>query len=236
MIRTVIVDDELNSQEVLATLIGEYCPQLEIIAKFKDPREARVFILENDFDLLFLDINMPFMNGMELLKSIPTRNFKTIFTTAFDSYAIDAIRLGATDYLLKPIDHKELLNALKLLNFDAKAPAKEEENMSTFTSLVVDDGKNSLSILSTDLVYVSNVNNQTKVRTSSGNYLQSINSIKYFEDQLQSKKFVRCHKSYLINTNFIKTFVPHTNQVIMSDDAIVPVSNNKKQALIDLME
>src|SRR5690242_15308477 len=112
MIRSILVDDEVNSLDALTILLNEFCPQVDVVAKCPSPQMALDLIGKLSPDLLFLDIEMPGFNGFELLEKLGGISFKVIFTTSYDQYGIKAIKYSALDYLLKPIDPQELVAAV----------------------------------------------------------------------------------------------------------------------------
>jgi len=132
MIRTVIIDNEPHATKSLEILLTKNCPQVQVITSFNHPAEALVFLRSNQIDLVFLDIDMPFMNGFELLNRLAPINFDIIFVTAYDQHAIKASKFSAFDYLLKPVDEVELINSVR--NFENKS--KKSTQNSNFEHLL----------------------------------------------------------------------------------------------------
>ena len=131
MIKSVILDDEKNCVETLEWKLSHFCPEVEIAATFNDPVECLGFIQENPIDLLFLDIEMPNMNGFDVLEALRAFDFDVIFTTAYDNYGIQAVKFSALDYLLKPVRNKELVEAVErhLKKSVARDPKAQIENL-----------------------------------------------------------------------------------------------------------
>lgn len=236
--KTIIVDDEKNSLEVLQNLVGEYCSSLEVVAVFQDPRLALDFILKNEIDLLFLDINMPFMTGLELLKKVPAVNFSVIFTTAFDQYAIEAIRLAAADYLLKPIDVSELVTAVERVRGSVSKIQEQEKNNNegnyTSNRLLIHQLNNVIFINHDDILYLKADNNYTGIITAKRKVVAS-KTIKFFEGQLPSSKFYRCHQSYIVNLDYMTEYSKSDQTIVMKDGTMIPLSKNKKEGLFKLL-
>ncbi|MDA9773477.1 LytTR family DNA-binding domain-containing protein [Saprospiraceae bacterium] len=237
LVKTVIIDDEKNSLEALENLIRTYCENLEVVAVFGDPREALDFLLRSDVDLVFLDINMPFMTGVELLKKIPNASFAAVFTTAFDQYAIDAIRLSATDYLLKPIDPTELVSAVE------KVSKKVQENQEEITPrkghystsrLVIHQLNNVVVMDHKDILYLKADNNYTEIYTEEKKVTAS-KTIKNFENQLPTPPFYRCHQSYVVNLDYMTEFSKSDQCIIMKGGKMIPLSKNKKEGLFKML-
>ena len=242
MIKAIIVDDELSAIRSLKWEVEKFCKGIEIIDSFTNPIEAISAINYLKPDCIFLDIEMPEMDGFQLLNNLEHKNFDLIITTAFDNYAIRAFKANAIDYLLKPIDTDDLLLSV------AKIKANKEEN-----TLGVDLEKVLQSMMpkktpkkvplafSGKTVFVDSEN--IMYCKSSGNYSEI-----FFKDQkkeLLSKKlidveklihsddFFRVHKSYLVNVTYIKEFVKSDGHyLVLENDTTIPVSRLKKNELL----
>ena len=129
MIRAILIDDEVHCLDTLSILLNDFCPGVEIVERCLSPKQGLAAIQKHDPALVFLDIEMPSMNGFELLEYFKTIPFAVIFTTSYDQYAIKAIRFSALDYLLKPIDPKELIIAVNKVNLQKYLPATEQFRM-----------------------------------------------------------------------------------------------------------
>jgi len=241
--KTVIVDDEQNSVSALTKLLEIYCPDLEIIQTFNDPRLALEYILKETPDLIFLDIQMPFITGIEMVKLIPLENTKIIFTTAYDQYAIDAIKLSALDYLLKPIDIDDLKTAVnklresttreddiaKLQNFldDFNKPGKKK--------LVVQLQSKTLFLEINDIVFLEADSNYTSIHMSNGVSHLTSKTIKHFQEKLSHSKFFRPHQSFLINAEYIEEYNKSESCIILRNRKNIPVSKNKRDGLLEVL-
>ena len=129
MIKAIAIDDEEHCLETLALLLNEYCPDVELLDQCSSARQGLDSIHQHKPDLVFLDIEMPLMNGFDLLEQLPSISFAVIFTTSYDRYAIKAIRFSALDYLLKPIDPKELVMAINKIQQQPRLPLNEQFEM-----------------------------------------------------------------------------------------------------------
>lgn len=243
--KAVIVDDELPSLQNLEFKITEFCPDVKIVATFQRPEDAIVHLNIHKPDILFLDIEMPRINGFSLLERFPDYSFNVIFTTAYDHYAIEAVRQGVFDYLVKPINVTELQKAVsRLTQKVATKPANRAE-------LFLDgsqDGysqKNKISINSSegidfykisDIVYIESSSNYCRLYLVNGQKILATKLLKEFEELLARYRFFRIHHSYLINLNHLKKYVRGDGgQVVMSDDTMLDVSRRKKEEFMKLL-
>jgi two-component system LytT family response regulator len=241
MINAIIIDDEHNSIKSLSYDLEKYCPQVNIIGKCTSAKEGLKSIQQLQPDLVFLDINMPWMTGLELLEVLGEINFEVIFVTAHDQYAIKAFRLSAIDYLLKPIDHEELINAVKKVEVKQKNLTKEQlrhlkENMNPSSSLqrIGIPTKEGIDfILINDILYCEADSNYTYINLKDGKKLLSAKTLKEFDHLLRQNNFCRIHQSYLINLNHLKKyFRGDGGYVKMIDGTMLNVSRSKKEELL----
>jgi two-component system LytT family response regulator len=243
--KTVIIDDEINSISAIEKLLERYCPQLEVIQTFTDSREGLKFVLSNSLDLLFLDIQMPFLNGVDLIKKIPDPNFEIIFCTAYDQYAIDAIKLSAIDYLLKPVDPENLIDAVNRFTTTVKSVSSSEkisELLShiggpTNKKLVIQLQDKTLFLDIKDILFLKAESNYTHFTMVDEKTYFTSKTIKYFQEKLKGTSFFRPHQSYLINTTYITEYSKTDNSIILKGGKMIPVSKNKKEEMMKrLME
>jgi len=241
--KTVIIDDEQNSVKALSKLLEIYCPDLEVIQTFNDPRLAVAYINKELPDLLFLDIQMPFITGIEMVKLISLDKTKVIFTTAYDQYAIDAIKLSALDYLLKPIDIdllKKAINKLKESNSQENDILKlqnflDEYHKPVKKKLVVQLQSKTLFLEINNIIYLEADSNYTTIYMNSGASHLTSKTIKYFQEKLSHSKFFRPHQSYLINAEYIKEYNKTESCIILHNQKNIPVSKNKRDGLLQVL-
>lgn len=242
MIKAMIIDDEPYCCESLAILLGEYCPEVEVTGIFYDGSDALIAIRKQAPDLIFLDVEMPKMNGFDMLKQLPTVNFEIIFTTSYDQYALKAIRFSAIDYLLKPIDTDELQNAVqKVIQRSQKPIAQQLEILmqkfykpSVPVSRVALPTMEGLQMIAVDTIISCEADsNYTSLRLKNKKKIVVCRNLKDIEELLEEYSFVRVHRSYLVNLNEVEKFVKgEGGYLIMSDGSTIDVSRNKKDELV----
>jgi two-component system, LytTR family, response regulator len=242
MIRILIVDDEAAASNILRLLIEKILPVEKEIRTCNDPVEALALIPKWNPSLLMLDIEMPAMNGFDLLNKAGGHRFDIIFTTAYDSYAIKAIRFSALDYLLKPIDIQELQNALnkhivRLQTDFGKSQQKidnlirnlQQPNASEFKIALTDnDGVHFLE--TGNIIRCEADNNYTRFHFHDRKPLLVSKTLKEFEELLEGHGFIRIHKSHLINKDHIRQ-LDRNGMVVMKNGDEIPVSRRKKDSL-----
>ncbi|WP_299128807.1 LytTR family DNA-binding domain-containing protein [uncultured Winogradskyella sp.] len=243
MIKTVIVDDELNAREFLEKLLQRYFPdKFAICAKCSSVDEALQAIDEHRPDLIFLDIQMPDKNGFELLKSIDTVSFEVVFTTAFSEFAIKAIKYSAFDYLLKPINYIDLLSTVK--RFEAQQSTKQKAhrielllnnvgNLSAdFQKLTIPTETGFTLVNKSNILYAQADDNYCLIYLVDGTTITASKTLKSIEELITAPNFFRVHKSYLVNLNYIKHFHKATMQIELVNAIRIPVSHRKQSSFV----
>lgn len=226
-IKTLLVDDEILNLKNLELLLCDYFPEIEILGSFQSVASAKNFIDNNPIQLLFLDISMPIENGFDLLKYFSKRDFQVIFITAHEDYAIQAIRVGAVDYLLKPILISELRIAItKVLETYSLTDKFIEENKLT---LNYDGGKSIIDF--DDIIYMKGFDNITTIYLTRNRKITLAKTLKHFESLLQ-KQFFRIHKSYLVNLKFVAKIVTREAYFLeLNEGTQLPVSRRNYKDL-----
>lgn len=242
MLKAIIVDDEPYCCESLDALLQRYCPEVNVTGVFSNGQDALNAIRQQQPDLVFLDVEMPKMNGFEMLEQLPTVNFDLIFTTSYDKYALKAIRFSAIDYLLKPIDREDLQKAIqKVIQRSQKPIAQQLEilmqkmnNSSTSFSKIAMPTMEGLQMVPVDsIVSCESDSNYTIVLMKNRQKLIVSRTLKDIEEMLEEHSFVRVHHSYLVNLNEIEKYVKgEGGYLVMSDGTTVDVSKSKKESLL----
>ena len=243
MIKTIIIDDEMHCLKTLGMLLNEYCANVQVLEKCNDAATGLRAIEMYKPDLVFLDIEMPQMNGFEMLERLPQINFAVIFTTGYDQYAIKAIHFSALDYLLKPVDPKELIDAVKKVEEQRHLPMAEQFQMllkkingtnSGFNKIAIPTAEGFELIPSDQILYFEADDNYTHVFLKNRNKIIACRTLKKIEEQLQDYNFfVRVHNSYMVNLNeVVKYLRGEGGYLVMSNNASVNVSRSRKDALL----
>lgn len=241
-LRAIIVEDEANSREILRNYLGKYCDGIKLLGEATNIGEGLALIQEHGPDIVFLDVEMPFGNAFDLLDQIPERSFETIFVTAYNQYAMDALNHHAAYYLMKPINIDELVKAV-----DYVRAIKEKENalegQVLKTKPIRAEGKITLpqqdgfQILDVgDIFFCKADDNYTEIYLERKKIVVS-KTLKYFEDALQSYPFARIHKSYLVNVaEVVKYKKGKGGSVILSNGKELSVSASKKAELLSYFQ
>jgi two-component system, LytTR family, response regulator len=232
--KTLIVDDVKLSRDGLATLINSYFPEAEIVGSVPTVSEARRIVKSEVVDLLFLDIQLQDGVGFDVLKDVPF-NTKVIFITAYEQYAIEAIRNGAFDYLLKPVNVEELLNCISRIREVAEIE-KQQKNTSPGETAFKDKlGISSVDAIDyidiVDIIYLKADGKYTELTHRSGSILSSKN-LKMFEYILTDQLFMRVHHSFIVNLAEVKKFSKEDSMLILRDGSNIPVSKSRKELLL----
>ena len=237
MVRVVIIDDERFCVEVIETLIHSHFTSLTLVGIFDDPLEALHNIPQLHPDIVFLDINMPGLNGFELLDKLMPFSFQVIFTTAYESYAIKAMKYGALDYLLKPIsvdDLKQILPKVVSINTIKSNEATHFGNKTKKISIVNSNGIIFQSI--DEIAYCEADNSYTTFHLTNGKKIVAAKTMKEFETVLQNESFYRIHKSYLVNLHHVEMYVKSEGGSVIVNGAKLPISRVKKDDFINVIQ
>lgn len=236
-LRAILVEDEPSGMENLRFKIQKNCPEVEIIAECTNGTEAIRTIKRQLPDILFLDILLGDMSGFDVLKAIRHPSFEVIFTTSYDEYAIEAIKNSAVDYLLKPIDVEELLDAV------AKVRAKLVNQLGTPTAAAtstrigfpISTGQQFIDIH--DIIYAKAEDNVAVLHLSEGKPIRLTKTLSWVEDKLADDGFCRIHHSYLINFNHLAEYIRNEGGfVIMSDKKAISISRRRKDHFLSMLE
>lgn len=244
--RTLIIEDETQAIDALKSELSINCPNISIIGEAKTVKNAIQLINELSPDLIFLDIQLADGNGFEILDAIKDSKFKIIFTTAYNQYAMKAIKYSAFDYLLKPIDTEELVSAINRLK-ESWSSQTTNLQLETLLSHLKNPEKRSKIALPTNegitifeinsIIKCSAESNYTTVYFNNGKKILFSKTLKDFEDLLEGANFERIHHSHIINMNHLLSFNNKDGgYVVMSDKSSVPVSQRKKTTLMEALQ
>lgn len=247
MIKTVIIDDEIKARETISSMLSTYCPDVEVVDTASSVKEGVKVITKTKPDLVFLDIKMGDGTGFDLLRKLDNTNFFLVFITAFEEFAIRAIKFSALDYILKPLDPDELVNAV-----DKAIHAMEKENLSlrletlyenldmlnSKTKKIVLKTTSSVHIVSVvDIIRCESEKNYTHFFTTDREKITVSKTLKEFNELLNDYSFYRVHQSHLINLSHVKRYEKREGgHLVMDDNSMVPVSFRKKDDLMKVFK
>lgn len=242
--KAVIVDDEKNCVEVIQILLEQNHPEIEVVATFASSRKALDYLKTHPIDLLFLDIQMPFMTGIELIQQLPEHYFQVIFTTAFDQYALSAIKLSALDYLLKPIDEEQLRTAVEKYKVENNKANIHEKLNNLIQQTTQSNGKITVSLQdkimfykAEEILYCQSTDNYTTLFLTNGEKVLASKTIKHFEEIMAPLGFLRPHQSYLINRMYIEEYNKKDGGFfVLKNDTVIPVSRQRKEEILQLFK
>lgn len=236
---SIIVEDEETSRQILKNYLKKYCPNVTVLGEAANVEEALVLIRNNDLDLVFLDVEMPYGNAFDLLDKVGDIDFETVFVTAYNHYAIDALNAHASYYLMKPISIDELIKAV---DYVAEIKSKEDalQNQVLIPKTNTVNGKitipqlNGFEVINTsDILYCKADDNYTEIFLNTNKKKLVSKTLKYFEDILKDTSFARVHKSYLVNVNEVVKYVKGKGgSVVLSNGKEIMVSASKKSGLL----
>jgi len=238
-LNAIIVEDEANSREILRNYIAKYCPSVSLVGEASNINEAYELVQNNEVQLVFLDVEMPFGNAFDFLDKIPDREFETVFVTAYNQYAMDALNNHAAYYLMKPINIDELIKSVEhVTEILSKEKALDNQILQPKINKIDDkitlpdqDGFQILNVK--EILYCKANSNYTEIFLSDKKILIS-KTLKYFEEALADFAFARIHKSYLVNVNEIHKYKKGKGgSITLSNGKELMVSASRKKELLD---
>jgi two-component system LytT family response regulator len=243
MIKALLIDDEQKARNVLRHYLETFIPNISEIREASSVDDALLTLESYTPQIVFLDIEMPHRNGFDFLKSVQEIKFEVIFTTAYNQYAIQAIRFSALDYLLKPVDPEELVAAVQRFEEMVKE-TKEREDL--YKNLVENIGKKDINGFRiavpsmegvqffnvTDILRLEAEGSYTRIVLTNRKPFVASKTLKHFEEMLDDFNFIRTHKSHLVNQEHIKGMTSDREFVVLSDDSKVEISRRKKEEVM----
>ncbi|PCJ92874.1 MAG: DNA-binding response regulator [Flavobacteriaceae bacterium] len=244
MLDAVIVDDEEKAIQSLSWELTNFSDEIKVVASFTDAHEALAYLDKNGPDCLFLDIEMPVMDGFQFIQKLKNKEFPVVITTAYNQYAIKALKNEAIDYLLKPIDTDDLKDTIvKIKKFNSRnfTAEKLESILLNFNAnslkkkvTINTDGK-LLFLDSDEILYAESDGNYSTLYLADGQKIVLTKKLKEVNQLLPADSFFRIHNSYIINLNKIKEFLKTDGYVVLQSNHKIPVSRQKKSDFLDLL-
>lgn len=249
ILRAIIIDDEQKGIDALKILISRYIQEFKVIAESTYASEGIEMIQNFKPDVVFLDINMPEMNGFELLEKLSWKDFNLVFTTAHQEYALKALKNNAIDYLLKPIDHEDLSRAVQLIQDKIKSHENNDNrfNYNNLLSVIRENVKNKIvinsksgieSIDTNEIIYLESMSNYTRIYLSDSREILTSKTMKSFENTLckDGLAFMRIHHSYIINLHKVVRYIKTSECVVMNNDQKLPLAKSKRESFFNWLE
>jgi two-component system LytT family response regulator len=244
MIRCVLIDDESNSLEMMEWLLKNYCPQVQIMAMCNAAQAGIEAINAHHPDVVFLDIEMPHMNGFDMLEQFEKLNFDVVFTTAYDQFAIKAFKYSALNYLLKPVDPVDLQETIARIEKKKAVPTKEQidllmqnvlhKNKQAVERIALTTNDGMVFVNTKEVVYCQAESNYTSVVMTDGKKYMVSKILKDIEEVLSGPDFYRVHHSYFININHIKKFIRgEGGYLVMDNDVSISISRARRQGFME---
>lgn len=244
MLEAVIVDDEIKALQSLSWELTNFSDEINVSASFTNPVEALAYLESNTPDCLFLDIEMPTMDGFQFIQKLNNKNFPVIITTAYNQYALQALKNEAIDYLLKPIDTDDLHDTIKKIkkfnhkNFTAERLERIliNFNLTSINKKITFNTDGKLLFLGRDeILYAESDGNYTTIFLTDGQKIVLTKKLKEVNALLPGDSFFRIHNSYIVNIGKIKEFLKTDGYVVLSSHHKIPVSRQKKSDFLDLL-
>ena len=244
MIRTLIIDDEAKARQGLSLVLEKHCPEIDILALCPTPEQGLEKIASLQPDLVFLDVQMPHITGFELLELVPRINFEVIFVTAYDKYAMKAIKFSALDYLLKPVDLDELTQAIERLSQRQQRPPSVYQSLlnnvqspsEPLTRLAIPSENEILMQPIEEIIYGEAASSYTILHLVNQKKLTVSKTLKDFENILPEDQFCRIHHSTLVNMKHIEKYVRgEGGYVVVTGGTPLNVSRRKKEQFLQML-
>ena len=244
MLKAIIIDDERHARESIKLILEKHHANVEILGMAESVAEAIIKIKEFHPDLIFLDIDMPDGNGFEVIEAFDNPDFEVIFVTAYGNYAIKAIKISALDYIVKPIEPSELLDAVHKAHVKKQNPGTTHKQLKIFKDqnkkvntdkVVLPTEEGYVFVELKDIIRCEADSNYTKFYLSNGSKILVSRTLKEYDDILSENSFFRIHNSHLINLSHVRRYLKGKGGfVILSDGSSVEVSVRKKSEFLEV--
>lgn len=243
-LKAIIVEDEQASRETLANYLVKYCPDVELMAKTESVKQGLEAIRTHQPDIVFLDVEMPYANGFDLLDQVEEVNFATVFVTAFSNYAIKALNLSASYYILKPVDIDELVAAVKKIKderkdnnhaFFSKILAENLQTANQQEHKIVLPMLNGFEVIRVkEVIRIQANDNFSDFHLTDGSKRVICRTLKHYEELLSDINFLRTHKSHIVNLQYVKRYVKGKGgYVIMVDNSEVEIAPGRRKEFLE---
>lgn len=243
MMKSIIIEDEASSRLTLSNYLKKYCPNVEVVGEAEDIKKGKELILKHQPELVFLDVEMPFGNAFDLLESFDTLPFETIFVTAYSAYAMDALNLSASRYLLKPLNIDELIEAVDFTESVIQKKVQLKSSNILLENLKLEKGQLKKIVLPLmdgfEVVVIDQIvrckacDNLTEIYLKDGSMKLVCRTLKFYEETLSNYDFVRIHRSHLININEVARYRKgNGGEVTLKDGTELSISSSRKESFL----
>lgn len=244
-VRAIVIEDEINVRQGFVKMLGVFCPSVEVVGTAATIEEGLNLIASTAFELLFLDINLPDGSGFDLVHQLPRRNFAIVFVTAYDQYAVDAFKVSAIDYLLKPVTPDLLIQAVEKVSrqLSHTTPTLQHleiledrllQNYEQTAKIILKDAQSLHLIVVEDILFLQADGSYTHFQLRDGRRITTSLNLKEYSGLLQPYGFVRPHHSYLANVHHISQFSKQDGGLlVISNGSQIPVSTRKRAQLLE---
>lgn len=249
MVKAVIIDDEKNGRDIVKQYLSFYCDDIDVIGEANSVESGYELLTTQTPDIVFLDIQMQDGTGFNLLEKLPQRNFKVIFVTAYDQFALKAIKFSASDYILKPVEPDEFVDAVERVKSELEKQNQAKDNRidellsiskkNDFTKVGLPTSEGIQFVKVDDIVRCEADGPYTQVFMTTGERVMVSKNLKIYEELFANNNFLRVHKSHLINTSYIDKYMNgggDGGSVAMADGSVVEVSRRKKEELLSMLK
>ena len=240
MLKAILIDDEPDCVRLLAHELGVYCPQVQVVGRSTNSEEGLRLIQILQPDIVFLDIEMPRMNGFQLLEKISPLPFSLIFVTAYNEFAVKAFRFSALDYLLKPVDALDLQEAVRKAERQQRVDGRQIELLrhqlhthQLTDKIAVPYQQGVIFLPVNEIIYCESDSNYTNVIATQNRHFLLTRTLREVQEVLEERNFLRVHRQYVINLDHIKLFMKGEGAyLVMTNDVSIPVARNQKEKLV----
>lgn len=242
MINAIIIDDESIHHDILKRNLVQNCPDVNVVAEMFSGKEALEQLPVLDFDILFMDIELGDMNSFELLQRLPFSDLHVIFITSFDNYALQAFKVHAIDYLLKPVHPVELVKAIdramsQMLSRERRNNLITDYSLNKNNKLLV-SGQNEFRLIDIEsITYCKSDGNYTDIfihdHSGKEEKCTDTHNLKFYEEKLRPFGFIRAHQSFLVNREYVSRIRKNPCEIIMNNGMLIPVARERKQWVMD---
>ncbi len=240
MLKAILIDDEPDCVRLLAHELAVHCPQVQVIGQTTSSEDGLRLIQVLQPDVVFLDIEMPRLNGFQLLEKLGSISFSLIFVTAYNEFAVKAFRFSALDYLLKPIDSEDLQEAVRKAERQQRIDARQVDILRSqlhshqlADKIAVPYQQGIIFLPINEVIYCESDSNYTKVVATQNRHYLLTRTLREVQEVLEERNFLRVHRQYVINLDHIKLFMKGEGAyLVMTNDVSIPVARNQKEKLV----